>query len=85
MTTPKSGKFSYIAEFCAAILLRGCPKYFWLLYVERRRRGDCDNNYKIWAALWQNQHNDCALNEDSVQPGHPPSLIRVFAVLSLGS
>ena len=37
----------------------------------------------IWPASWQNQQNDCAPSEDSVQPGHPPSLIRVFAV-SLG-
>ena len=27
----------------------------------------------------------CAPNEDSNQPGHTPSLIRVFAVRSLGS
>ena len=29
---------------------------------------------------WQNQQSDCAPSEDSDQPGHPPSLIRVFAV-----
>ena len=34
----------------------------------------------IWAASWQNQQCGCAPNEDSDQPGHPPSLIRVFAV-----
>ena len=33
----------------------------------------------IWAATWQNQQNGCAPSEDSDQPGHPPSLIRVFA------
>ena len=27
-----------------------------------------------------NQHNECAPSEDSDQPGHPPSVIRVFAV-----
>ena len=27
----------------------------------------------------------CAPSKDSDQPGHPPSLIRVFAVSSLGS
>ena len=27
----------------------------------------------------------CVPNEDSDQPGHPPSLIRVFAVCSVGS
>ena len=39
----------------------------------------------IWAATWQNQHNECAPSEDSDQPGHPPSLIRVFAVRLMGS
>ena len=34
----------------------------------------------IWAMTWQNQQSDCAPSEDSDQPGHPPSLIRVFAV-----
>ena len=36
-----------------------------------------------WSALWKKQQqNDCAPSEDSDQPGHPPSLIRVFAVRS---
>ena len=39
------------------------------------------NHHKyIWAATWPNHQNDCAPSEDSDQPGHPPSLIRVFAV-----
>ena len=33
-----------------------------------------------WVAIWQNQQSDCAPSEDSDQPGHPPSLTRVFAV-----
>ena len=33
-----------------------------------------------WAASWQNQQSECAPSEDSDQPGHLPSLIRVFAV-----
>ena len=40
-------------------------------------------NYTIymcmWAATWQNQQSERAPSEDSDQPGHPPSLIRVFA------
>ena len=38
--------------------------------------------YRImkWAASWQNQQNECTPSEDSDQPGHPPSPIRVFAV-----
>ena len=34
----------------------------------------------MWAATWQNQQNEFAPSEDSVQPGHLPSLIRVFTV-----
>ena len=41
--------------------------------------------FTYWAASWQNQQNGCAPSEDSDQPGHPPSLIRVFAVRSVGS
>ena len=33
-----------------------------------------------WAASWQKQQNGFAPSEDSDQPGHLPSLIRVFAV-----
>ena len=36
--------------------------------------------WTIWAASWQNQQSECAPSEDSDQPGHPPSLIRVCAV-----
>ena len=43
------------------------------------------NSKQNWAASWQNQQNDCAPSEDSDQPGHPPSLMRVFAVRSIGS
>ena len=31
------------------------------------------------------QQNECVPSEDSDQPEHPPSRIRVFDVLSLGS
>ena len=39
----------------------------------------------IWATTQQNQQNECAPSKDSDQTGHPPSLIRVFAVHLLGS
>ena len=39
----------------------------------------------IWATTWQYQQNECVPSEDSDQPGHLPSLIRVFAVHSMGS
>ena len=41
--------------------------------------------FNISAAARQNQQNNCAPREDSDQPGHPPSLIRVFAVRFMGS
>ena len=37
-----------------------------------------------WAAARQNQQMACAPSEDSDQPEHPPSLIRVFAVRFMG-
>ena len=47
--------------------------------MERCHVGIMDEIFK-WAASGHNQQNDCAPSEDSDQPGHPPSLIRVFAV-----
>ena len=38
-----------------------------------------------WTASWQNQQNDYAPSNDSDQPKHLPSLIRVFTVCSMGS
>ena len=42
--------------------------------------GKWSKTFDLWAATWQNQQNDCVPSEDSDQSGHPPSLIRVFAV-----
>ena len=41
--------------------------------------------FEKWAAWWQNQQMACVPSEDSDQLGHPPSLIRVFALRSLDS
>ena len=49
------------------------------------RKSNPDKFQIIWAATWQNQQSDCVPSEDSDQPGHPPSLIRVFAVRLMGS
>ena len=52
--------------------------------LQDTRRNHWTMKYKSltykWAATWQNQQCGCAPSEDSDQPGHPPSLIRVFAV-----
>ena len=47
-------------------------------YVQYTRR--LQKPTTSWAASWQNQQNDCAPSKDSDQPGHSPSLIRVFTV-----
>ena len=41
------------------------------IYLYMSQRYTC-----TWASAWQNQQNACAPSED--QPGHRPSLIRVF-------
>ena len=64
------------------------PKLSWelvdnLATSDVNKHGECCK--MIWAATWQNQQSECAPSEVSAQPGHPPSLIRVFAVRSMGS
>ena len=44
-----------------------------------------DLNYIIEPPLDKTNKMACAPSEDSDQPGHLPSLIRVFAVRSVGS
>ena len=51
---------------------------FWYSYKSMVQK--LHQSMHIWAASWQNQQSDYAPSEDSDQPGHPPSLIRVFAV-----
>ena len=52
----------------------------WIVWMARARHFFLHANIDIWAATWENQQNECAPSGDSDQPGHPPSLIRVFAV-----
>ena len=54
----------------------------WLCSVPGEDYCYCSCTYRfcIWAATWQSQQSDSTPSENSVQPGHPPSLIRVFAV-----
>ena len=54
------------------LLVSGVGCYLWLWH---------SLDFSInWAATRQNQQHDCAPSDDSDQPGHPPSLFRVFAV-----
>ena len=50
---------------------------YWIYYTDENAliRNQC-----IRAASWQNQKMTLVSSEDSDQPGHPPRLIRVFAV-----
>ena len=47
-------------------------------------KGSFTKSY-IYAMTWLKQQNEYAPSEDSDQPGHPPSLIRVFGVCSVGN
>ena len=42
-------------------------------------------NYSVEPPRDKTNKMACVPSEDSDQPGHPPSLIRVFAVRSMGS
>ena len=62
----------------------------WRFWWNRSLFNPCRLRYwkrkhSSWAATWQNQQNECASSEDSDQPGHPPSLIGVFAMRSMSS
>ena len=56
-------------------------EFVWYCWIRAYNalKGKRRTNNK-WAMTWQNRQSECALSEDSDQPGHPPSLIRVFAV-----
>ena len=64
--------------------LRAFSSKYWTMSLFIYRTGKYNHHLIVsvimWAATWQNQQGECAPNEDSDQPGHPPSLIRVFAV-----
>ena len=55
-----------------------CKKCICAAYVESRKKHSEPPHGKTNKMAF-------VLSEDSDQPGHPPSLIRVFAVRSLGS
>ena len=66
----------------------GLPhKFLSLTIAVGQHMANIDSKTKfiyVWSesslSTWQNQQNDCAPSKDSDQPGHPPCLIRVFAV-----
>ena len=60
-------------------IIKGLPCNRRFIYSKRTRCYYLKYNY-IWAASRQNQQNGCVPSEDSDQPGHLPSLIRVFVV-----
>ena len=75
-------------ESCQANWVSSCENITYHIGKQRRFRpvwGSALSRQSLrwslkWAASWQNQQCGCASSEDSDQPGHPPSLIRVFAV-----
>ena len=71
-----------IVRLCSGKTLNMLSMWFGLLEKTRLKfciLADCQmwTHITVSAVSWQ---SDCAPSEDSDQPGHPPSLIRVFAV-----
>ena len=50
------------------------------IFIANSRRFGISGVNVIRATTRENQQCGCAASADSDQPGHPPSLIRVFAV-----
>ena len=71
-------------RFTAAFKCRDAAKIYPTSVLYPQFRFFVRDEHK-WAASWQNKQNDCAPSKDSDQPGHLPSLIRVFAVRSMGT
>ena len=78
---------SWCGLFCFQEISRNrTPKFI----AHELTRSDLDQG-KLGKQIPFEPHRDktnkmaCAPSEDSDQPGHPPRLIRVFAVRSLGS
>ena len=70
-------------ELCNIDGLKGHVVLHWFERTETKLE-TYENSTQVlvfsWAMTRQNQQNECSPSEDSDQPGHPPSLIRVFAV-----
>ena len=68
-----------------------CIKDWYSISEKKLCKKNATHSFEIVTPVEQmsrdmiNQQSDCVPSEDSDQPGHPPSLIRVFAVRSVGS
>ena len=67
----------HILSFFPTRLMNSVPEHSCKIFYKPK---NFKNNQDRWAATWQNLQSDCVPSKDSDQPGHPPSLIRVFAV-----
>ena len=67
-------------------LIIACKEaYGMILIYFTKMDGQSVDNYDLMRHDMTIQQNECAPSKDSDQPGHPPSLIRVFAGRSIGS
>ena len=67
--------FLCVCEKVGLISLKQQTAALWALPFKSPK-----NKFVKLAATWQKQQTECVSSEDSDQPGHPPSLISVFAV-----
>ena len=71
--------FFFFLKFCVCVLQQQ-KCYLYTRWCALRGIFIYCKFIQVMSATWQNQQNECAPSEDSGQPGHQPSLIRVFAV-----
>ena len=69
----------FFLKFCVCVLQQQ-KCYLYTRWCALRGTFIYCKYLQVMSATWQNQQNECAPSEDSGQPGHQPSLIRVFAV-----
>ena len=69
------------SHFCPCFVI----SHFTIILLGARGNFDCGTPWRFEPPRDKTNKMACAPSEDSDQPGHPPSLIRVFAVRSVSS
>ena len=73
-STSTSANWTFFIKKCLVKELN----FIWAALWQNQQNGMCADDK--WVGTWQNQQSDRAPSKDSDQPGHLPSLIRIFAV-----
>ena len=67
--------YIYLMHSFVSLVVKGTK---WHFHSFEKTAYEWLRSYSKWAATWQSEQNERAPSEEDL-PGHPPSLIRVFA------